>query len=66
MKQLLHGSSVNIPKFEKVISKAQVENFVQQTNYPVVLKPIYGSGSMDVFIAKNQQDIDTFLKKIEI
>ena len=52
MKQLLHGSSVNIPKFEKVISKAQVENFVQQTNYPVVLKPIYGSGSMDVFIAK--------------
>ncbi|MFW3591111.1 ATP-grasp domain-containing protein [Staphylococcus caprae] len=63
MKQLLHGSSVNIPKFEKVISKAQVENFVQQTNYPVVLKPIYGSGSMDVFIAKNQQDIDTFFEE---
>ena len=63
MKQLLYDSSVNIPKFEKVISKTQVEKFIQQTSYPVVLKPIYGSGSMDVYIIKNQQDIDAFLKK---
>lgn len=64
MKQLLYDSSVNIPKFEKVISKTQVEKFIQQTSYPVVLKPIYGSGSMDVYIIKNQQDIDAFFEKI--
>ena len=63
MKQLLYDSSVNIPKFEKVISKTQVEKFIQQTSYPVVLKPIYGSGSMDVYIIKNQQDIDAFFEK---
>ena len=40
--------------------------FIQQTSYPVVLKPIYGSGSMDVYIIKNQQDIDAFFEKIEI
>ena len=63
MKQLLYGTAVNIPQFEKVISKKQVENFVSQNNYPVVLKPIYGSGSTHVFIAKNQHDIDSFFEE---
>lgn len=63
MKQLLYGSSVNIPRFEKIVSKTQVEKFIQQTNYPVVLKPIYGTGSMDVYIIKNQNDIDAFFEK---
>ncbi|WP_241520316.1 ATP-grasp domain-containing protein [Staphylococcus intermedius] len=62
MKQLLQGTSVKTPQFDKVIDVENIQRFVVENGFPVVLKPIDGSGSSDVVIAREQQDIDTFLQ----
>ncbi|MDE9817622.1 ATP-grasp domain-containing protein [Staphylococcus pseudintermedius] len=62
MKQLLQSTSVKTPHFDKAIDSANIQRFVGKYGYPVVLKPIDGSGSSDVVIARAQQDIDTFLQ----
>ncbi|HHU6749935.1 TPA: ATP-grasp domain-containing protein [Staphylococcus pseudintermedius] len=62
MKQLLQGTSVKTPKFDRAIDAANIKQFVAQNGFPVVLKPIDGSGSSDVVIAREQQDIDIFLQ----
>ncbi|ARJ50622.1 ATP-grasp domain-containing protein [Staphylococcus lutrae] len=61
MKQLLQASSVKIPQFDKAIDAEHVRHFVESQGLPVVLKPIDGSGSSNVVIAREQSDIDTFL-----
>lgn len=62
MKQLLQSTAVKIPHFDKAIDGANIQRFVEKYGYPVVLKPIDGSGSSDVVIAREQQDIDMFLQ----
>lgn len=60
MKEKLKNSSVNIPLYEKVSSKKQVFNFISKIGYPIVIKPISGSGSMGVTIAQDANDIEDF------
>lgn len=62
MKQLLQGTSVKTPQFDKALDAANIQQFVTKYGFPVVLKPIDGSGSSDVVIASTQQDIDAFLQ----
>ncbi|MBT2830604.1 ATP-grasp domain-containing protein [Staphylococcus coagulans] len=62
MKQLLQSTAVKTPHFDKAIDGVNIQRFVEKYGYPVVLKPIDGSGSSDVVIARKQQDIDMFLQ----
>lgn len=62
MKELLKNSSINVPEFSSVISKEQVDEFIKLNDFPVVIKPIYGTGSQSTFIINEQEDVDEFFK----
>ena len=62
MKQLLKNTAVNIPKFDKAISPLNIKKFIDNNGFPIVIKPIYGSGSIGVQVAYNQEDIASILK----
>ncbi|PAV36417.1 carboxylate--amine ligase, partial [Bacillus licheniformis] len=54
---------VKVPDFKKIDSAADLYKFVQTFGFPVVVKPIYGSGSVDTTVLRNRQDVWNFLAK---
>lgn len=62
MKELLKNSSINVPEFSAVISRENVDEFIKLNDFPVVIKPIYGTGSQSTFIINKKKDVDDFFK----
>lgn len=60
MKALLKNSNVKVPEYSAIISRAHVDEFIKKHDFPVVIKPIYGTGSKKTFIVKNKGDVDKF------
>lgn len=61
MKQQLRGI-VNIPNFEKVDDAIDLINFTKKEDYPLVIKPRDGAGSVDVEILNNEADLLSYLR----
>lgn len=62
MKELLKNSSINIPEFSSIISRENVDEFIKLNDFPVVIKPIYGTGSQSTFIINEKKDVDEFFE----
>jgi biotin carboxylase len=56
MRQLLKAGGVPVPWFRRIEADAAFEAIAQQIEYPVVVKPLYLSGSRGVIRANNSQE----------
>ncbi|WP_211749304.1 ATP-grasp domain-containing protein [Paenibacillus sp. Marseille-Q4541] len=56
MKQLVQNS-IRIPKFRKIHDVMDLISFIEENDYPIVIKPIDGAGSVDVQIIRGQQQL---------
>lgn len=50
-----------LPKFQEISSVLDILNFIEQNGYPVVIKPICGSGSINTTVLKNSEELELFL-----
>ncbi len=57
MKQIAHQYKITAPSFASLHSSLDLITFVEQNGYPVVVKPIDGSGSRNICVLHNQQDL---------
>ncbi|MDR0270820.1 ATP-grasp domain-containing protein [Paenibacillus sp.] len=62
MKQLLKEGNVPVPNFLEVKTPLELLDFISTNQYPVVIKPISGSGSNGVTIINNDYELSEFLK----
>lgn len=60
MKTILKEGGLPVPSFRAVTSVIDICEFSEHHGFPIVVKPVYGSGSSDVFILKNEIDIMKF------
>lgn len=62
--EFLQKNEIESPKtFKSLIEiKSAIEN--KQLDYPVVIKPRWGMGSIGIFIAEDEEELDLFTKKI--
>ncbi|WP_211749306.1 carboxylate--amine ligase [Paenibacillus sp. Marseille-Q4541] len=60
MKTILQEGGLSVPPFRKVTSVIDILEFSEIHGFPIVIKPIYGSGSSDVFVLENESDIFGF------
>ncbi|MCY7886617.1 ATP-grasp domain-containing protein [Bacillus spizizenii] len=63
MKQRLEEQGIPVPHYRKIESPVDLYLFVQQFGFPVVVKPIDGSGSVDTKVLKNEKDMMKYLSK---
>nr|MDH3162378.1 ATP-grasp domain-containing protein [Bacillus licheniformis] len=63
IKEQVRKAGVKVPDFKKIDSAADLYTFVQTFGFPVVVKPIYGSGSVDTTVLRNRQDVWNVLAK---
>ena len=61
MKELLKDAIV-VPKFKKVTSVYDILDFINEVGFPVVIKPVDMAASVDVFVVKNEQELDSVLE----
>lgn len=62
MKSLAQQKGLSTPKFSLVVFKDDIEKFVEQATYPLILKPVDGRGSQNVLVIENKTDIESCLK----
>lgn len=62
MKSILTNAQILTPRFSKINTILDLIEFIQNYGFPVVVKPLRGSGSFNTFIVKSKDD----LKKINI
>ncbi|MCY8040621.1 ATP-grasp domain-containing protein [Bacillus spizizenii] len=63
MKQRLEEQGIPVPHYRKIESPVDLYLFVQQFGFPVVVKPIDGSGSVDTKVLKNEKDMMKYFSK---
>ncbi len=61
MKDHLRGKGVPLPTYQPVSSGVDIVEFVEKHGYPVVIKPLSESGSFNVSIVRNEQELDAYL-----
>ena len=54
MKERLQGAGISTPRFSDCFSRNRVMRFIQEVDYPVVLKPRRGAGSKGIGIIGNE------------
>ncbi|MDR0847736.1 MAG: hypothetical protein LBN10_01625 [Propionibacteriaceae bacterium] len=52
------GAAVRVPRSARVVSKEDVQRFVDDVGFPVVVKPINQGGSRDVSVVKESHDLE--------
>ncbi|MCF2132233.1 ATP-grasp domain-containing protein [Strepomyces sp. STD 3.1] len=61
MKKCLREAGINVPNFKKIESALDLYSFVQTHGYPVIVKPIDGSGSESTSVLRNREDMLDYL-----
>ncbi|GAA4064178.1 hypothetical protein [Streptomyces shaanxiensis] len=61
MKRLLERAQVPLAPYASVANLADLLGFIDQEGYPVVVKPRWGGGSIDVHVLHDQQDTEELL-----
>lgn len=57
MKSILDNKGIPVPTFKKIHNKNDVVSFVSSFNYPIVLKPIDGAGSLNTYVINNEKQL---------
>lgn len=61
MKETLNAAGIRVPRFKKVYSAIEIIEFSKELGFPLVIKPIDGAGSLDTFVIRNEQELNTFI-----
>lgn len=61
MKRILERAGIPLAPYAPVSNFADLVGFIDQQGYPVVVKPRWGGGSIDVHVLHNQQDVEILL-----
>jgi len=64
MKEQFVRYGVRTAKYKKVFSKIECVNFINENNFPVVLKVVDASGSKGIAIVNTQEEFDKFYPEI--
>lgn len=55
MKKTLKENNIKVPKFKIVNSYSDIQEFIKEVSYPVILKPRDGAGSVNTFLVENEK-----------
>ena len=55
-------SHIMVPPFAKVYSPANIMEFIQLYDYPVIVKPSLGSASAGVEVLRSRKDMEVYVK----
>ncbi|MGL5379968.1 ATP-grasp domain-containing protein [Clostridium sp.] len=58
--------SIKVPKFEKVNSVLDIEDFIKKNDFPVVIKPRLGAGSIGVKVVRCREELRNYYKNNNI
>ncbi|WP_066506635.1 ATP-grasp domain-containing protein [Abyssisolibacter fermentans] len=61
MKQIAQQYKIKTPEFQAIDSNKTIYRFVKEHGFPVVIKPIYGSGSENTFVIKDKKELELFI-----
>ncbi|WP_328665442.1 ATP-grasp domain-containing protein [Streptomyces sp. NBC_00328] len=61
MKRILERAGVPLAPYAPVANLADLLGFIDRQGYPVVVKPRWGGGSIDVHVLNDQQDVEDLL-----
>lgn len=56
------NSEIFIPRYKKITTAIDILNFIEEHGFPVFVKPVNASGSVDAKCIKNENDLKGFLK----
>jgi hypothetical protein len=62
MKKYLKNKTISIAPYTILREYTDLFQFIQQHNYPIVIKPIAGSGGVKTYIIRNQEELDEVLQ----
>jgi hypothetical protein len=57
LKATLQNAGINTPRYELVRAPKDIERFVSQTGFPVVLKSVVGSGALATVVLRSEGDL---------
>lgn len=60
----LKKNEIDCPKTYKSLQEVKVALDRKELNFPVIIKPRWGMGSIGIFIAEDETELDLFTKKI--
>lgn len=66
MKDILSANGIDVPAYRKVESAIDIYDFVMQHDFPIVVKPVSGSGSEGVHIIKDMNALESFVESTEL
>lgn len=61
----LKKNEIDCPKTYKSLQEVKVALDRKELDFPVIIKPRWGMGSIGIFIAENEEELDLFTKKIK-
>lgn len=61
MASYIKEMGIKTPKFKLVENYFDLEGFIEENGYPIVIKPLDGAGAMGVTIVKNESELKDFL-----
>jgi biotin carboxylase len=62
MKQLASSRGVPVPKFKKIANTIELLDFIQEVNYPIVVKPLAARGSSNTYVVRDETSLDLLLE----
>jgi hypothetical protein len=57
MKEILRSRGIRVPEFRRIHEPGDLFDFVEQHGLPVVVKPIFGTGSVGVRVLRSEDDL---------
>lgn len=60
----LKENKIDCPKTYKSLQETKVALNTKELTYPVITKPRWGMGSIGIFLAEDETELDLFTKKI--
>ncbi|WP_436889223.1 ATP-grasp domain-containing protein [Mammaliicoccus sciuri] len=62
MKSHLKRNDILTPHFSNIKSFSDIYLFIKKNNYPVIIKPRLGAGSVNTFVIKNEEELFYFFR----
>ncbi len=63
MKEVLVKKGIKVPAFSKINSSIDIFTFIENNGFPIIIKPIDGSGSEGVTYFDNYEDVKAYVSK---
>ncbi|MDP7992171.1 ATP-grasp domain-containing protein [Bacillus sp. MHSD_36] len=63
MKDLVSRAKFKVPKYRELVSVFDLYEFIEENNFPIVIKPVDGMGSRDTFIFYTMDELKLYLEK---